>query len=1061
MSTRSECGTQTYLTIRCFPAAAATGLGPPLHLPLDGARESRWISEAYVRRRALGQQSVHFNLVQLRPPTLDRLRQALQIGRARPAFPVVHVSGCVVQGRFAMERENGREHLVAPDELARAFRGAAVSCVLLTICSGDEFGAALVRRGGVKAVITSRSLLGDAEAALIARESFPRLAFGECVRDALRATQQALVQAYILGELMPLDGHHVPDLKAYGRKRAREIILCGDATARLPAVRGNETLPDSTFDLAEPPSNLPQPDSVFVGRGAELVIISDWMAQREHQVIALTGLGGSGKSTIAVAAALRNSWRFRAIVYFSAKDSFPPDSIIDHLVIELDAVLRLGGLLTSLGTPEARRLRAAEILNAHPYLLVLDNLEVLSTAQTSALANFIGLLHQSSGTVALLTLRPESFPPLVAPAQKQFYWLPIEPLSMPAAISLLAELLQPGMDREATPAERHVWEQIPSRPCSAGDQSFLREAARYTDLFSSAADQSKIGALVQLARAAHAHPFLLRAAVIDLQRGQRTWAQVCSRLERLDGRSLQERVDDWIGSACDDLARSSPAGWSVVQAMLAFSGGASADALAWVWNGRRVPEDGARRAAFLQAAEDAQVASLLTFNRNQRRFDLHSLVRQYVWRRRPPSAEQQSCREFAHARYFLEYVKQWRADHARLEMERDNLFAIMSPEGRSVDPTAMVGLATHLFEFLCTRGFWREGRVCLKKGIVAARQIQKRLALAQFRQWLGTLCRLQGDHTEARSHLRACLTISHTAPHRPVQARAKRELGILQWAEGNYQSAERLFLNARALQERQSDSLDLAKTLHALGVVARARGRYREALASFMSALAIAGNIGHPSVEGRILHDLGVLCRVSRNVVGARAYFESSLSLSQKLDDPQAQAWTLHELGVLCNATKQYDAARSYFEESYRIEEKVGDRFGKSRTLLDLGILNMNQGRFTQAREFYLRARELQEELKDKRGLVATDKNLAWLEFKEDNFRQAEKIFRATLPHAKESTMPYWHAQILFGLALCLLRRHKRAEAFRMARRAYKIACRLPIPDLREELEKTFGIGVP
>ena len=69
------------------------------------------------------------------------------------------------------------------------------------------------------------------------------------------------------------------------------------------------------------PQNFPSPEDIFIGRVEELVKISNWIEEHHFRVIALTGIGGIGKSSLALAAALWNRRRFNGVIYCTAKDT--------------------------------------------------------------------------------------------------------------------------------------------------------------------------------------------------------------------------------------------------------------------------------------------------------------------------------------------------------------------------------------------------------------------------------------------------------------------------------------------------------------------------------------------------------------------------------------------------------------------------------------------------------------------------------------------------------------------------------------------------------------------
>jgi tetratricopeptide (TPR) repeat protein len=648
-------------------------------------------------------------------------------------------------------------------------------------------------------------------------------------------------------------------------------------------------------------TNLPPLTNIFIGRVTELVQISNWMEEHRCPVIALTGLGGIGKSSLALAAARWNSWRFHRVIYLSAKATAGPKALtLDAICREVDAVLQLGEEFRNLPS-EARPARAAAVLNARPYLLILDNLEVLTVEQAAELTDFLQCLDPGSGTVALLTLRPEHFPPLVDRRLHDLYHLAVPSLAPPDAVALLSELLKRPGARESPAAEGLGWNKVPSRPVTPRAYARLELLAQQGD-----APLDKVAALQELAATAHYHPMLLRFAAADLQEPGSDWGDVLHRLRGLRGEDVQQQVAAMIGAMCNDLAQRKPEALTLLQALLTFSGGATREALQCVWGGehggsgrlatisgairrvlafvgrgQRVGPDRSEEAKFDAAYAAAHRASLLDVP--GQRYDLPPLVRQYLGGHHPPDAQQRQQWVRAHAAYFLNYARWLWNDYDALERERLNVFTALEGAEQGGETRSVVEFACVLFDFLWVRGWWSEGREWMTRGVAAARRLRDRRAEAVLLHQLGILCAEQGDAAEAR----------------------------------------RCYEDSLALEKQLGDTGGTARTLHQLGILSRQQGEW----------------------------------------AAARGYYEQSLALKEALGDKGGIARTLHQLGVLCSAQGEWAAARGYYEQSLALREELGDKGGTAATLHDLAVLERHAGQVDSAEGFHHRGLELAKEI--------------------------------------------------------------------------------------------------
>jgi tetratricopeptide (TPR) repeat protein len=263
------------------------------------------------------------------------------------------------------------------------------------------------------------------------------------------------------------DARHIPGkIKRYHRFHAerdfQNIVRWLGGTVPVPVA-----LP-SPVVITKPstPNNLP-PLYSFFGREKELKIIADALAPEARTWGALIdGPGGMGKTSLAIRAAeLVPPNRFKQIIFLSAKErELTADGQRPLKGFVLPSYLQmLNELANQLGQPELaklaeeeRTLRLQQKLQAADALLILDNLESLSSEHRDQIFAFVGRLPH--GCKAIVTSRRRT--------DVDARIIRLEKLDQKAALELLAELAQ---DRpllaKATEQERlHLYEETGGNP---------------------------------------------------------------------------------------------------------------------------------------------------------------------------------------------------------------------------------------------------------------------------------------------------------------------------------------------------------------------------------------------------------------------------------------------------------------------------------------------------------------------------------------------------------------------------------------------------------------------
>lgn len=329
-----------------------------------------------------------FNLIPLWEVRVGEVQDALR----RHAPHIVHFSGHGSQSdAIYVENEQGFAQPISATLLAELFEiaGKQVRCVVLNACYTDQQATTIAHH--VDYVIGMRGEADDAAAICFASAFYQALSAGENLPTAFRSGCLQVDLEY---------PNHTYKPELLSQKRTPDPFLFVAKTAI------NHSTPNSLKTTVLPRHNLSgRNNSQLVGRQQELDRVYAWLhPTSDHRVVAVEGIGGIGKSALALAAAyyyLENDStlpldeRFAAIISTSAKQteytisgSTPTLQAISTLarIYETIAIVLEDGVIKSADHDQRHELVKQALIHTRT-LLIIDNLDTIDDQQVIAFLN--------------------------------------------------------------------------------------------------------------------------------------------------------------------------------------------------------------------------------------------------------------------------------------------------------------------------------------------------------------------------------------------------------------------------------------------------------------------------------------------------------------------------------------------------------------------------------------------------------------------------------------------------------------------------------------------------
>jgi tetratricopeptide (TPR) repeat protein len=241
---------------------------------------------------------------------------------------------------------------------------------------------------------------------------------------------------------------------------------------------------------------------------------------------------------------------------------------------------------------------------------------------------------------------------------------------------------------------------------------------------------------------------------------------------------------------------------------------------------------------------------------------------------------------------------------------------------------------------------------------------------------LGEVCRVLGQIGRAREYFDKALAIYIEEGNRSEEGwalhnlgRVYGELGKIRQAGDYYESAFRAFKEA-------GDLAGEGTALNDLGWVCYILGRLESAQQYYEKALSIRKDIGDRRGEGVTLNNLGRIYRILGEKKRAQRYYEQALDIFREEGDLGREGWTLHNLGKVYNNLGQNEQAIEYLAQALDICREIGDRRGEGATLSAIGGVYRSLGETERALKYYEQVFRISKEIGDSRSEANCSKYL-------------------------------------------------------------------------------------
>lgn len=841
-------------------------------------------------------------------------------------------------------------------------------------CAARWTEAALLYRGDFLNGFSLKDSSAFEEWLLVKREHYRRLAvdaLNHLVRQAQVAGDHAATRRWIrqllalepwreeahrdLMRRLALDGERSAALAQFGEceralidffglEPALETRSLAERIASGPAL----SEPEAVLQRLERRQRLPRPAAELVGRSDELRRLLERLADPKCRLISVIGLGGIGKTHLALTAAPLLDPMFVDGVAFASLSEIDtleavPAALASALGFRMDGedepLKALGGYL------QARQLLL--ILDSVEHLLPPDETDSMVEAGQGAgvLDVIVTLLERAPGLVVLVTSR------VVLQARAEWV-IELEGLAVPP-------------ESIAEPERILSYDSV---------RMFLdrsRQAGRERELAPS--DARAVG---RLCRVVEGLPLAIEIAAASWRRQPLAdlVEQVAASIDALAHgprdlparqRSLRATVDHSWNLLAPDEQR-------LLSRLSVFRGGADLEASRAVADGN-------------QSDLERLMDQSLVRREAENRFGLHEVVRQFAAEQLERAGDIDACR-LRHLTYFVSLAEAGAAKTGTAReawapvftREHDNLLAALRYADEQNHIELGLSLAGCLWYAWNRFGLVTEGcdwltRLLHRADAVDVDDFTRSRAL----DGLAVLLWRQGDLPAAAAAVEQAIALKNTIGDRAGLALAWVHRGLVHFSNLELDEAEHAYREGLAHYRALGDQVGATVALHNLGNLAVQRGDHAGAVKPYEECLALYEETGDMASIALLCLGLGTIALETRDLDRAAAHYARSAELARQVGDPFAEATALTWLGVIAHERGQLDRAEELINRAIPFFATSDDDDGLGIALNALGSVAADRGNRRQALQLFQRSLETFASRESLEGLVETFERIA------------------------------------------------------------------------------------
>jgi tetratricopeptide (TPR) repeat protein len=308
------------------------------------------------------------------------------------------------------------------------------------------------------------------------------------------------------------------------------------------------------------------------------------------------------------------------------------------------------------------------------------------------------------------------------------------------------------------------------------------------------------------------------------------------------------------------------------------------------------------------------------------------------------------------------------------------------------------------------KGEWDRAIEMYQRSLETYEHMEDVRGMAQTWGNLGLVYANKGEWDRAIEMYQKDLEISERMEDVRGMAQTWGNLGSVYYRKGEWDRAIEMYQRSLETFERVEDEHGMAKTFNNLGSVYADKGEWDRAIEMYQRSQEIDERVGDIQGAAKTINNLGIVYKGKGEWDRAIEMYQCSLEIDERVGDVHRMAQTWVNLGLVYANKGEWDRATEMYQRSLETFERMRDEHRMAQAWVNLGLVYANKGEWERAIEMYQRSLETFGRMEDVHGMAQTWGNLAlFYEAQGDKERAAEYLVQAYLVFAQLGASPEAH----------------------------------------------------